>query len=63
MNIEHTITGWTVVSDIIENTMVTRKYQGYSDEECKEMFLSEFTKNREYSTKREAKAFGYDPGE
>ena len=44
MNIEHTITGWTVVSDIIENTMVTRKYQGYSDEECKEMFLSEFTK-------------------
>jgi len=44
MLIEHTDTGWTVISETRkdEGRLVTKKYMGFSDEEAKERFRKEY---------------------
>lgn len=44
MLVEHTDTGWTVISEMRgdEGRLVTKKYLGFSDEEAKRLFRKEY---------------------
>ena len=48
MTIEHTIQGYTVITDIIDDQYITRKYMDYTLEECKDMFRAEFNLDDDY---------------
>lgn len=38
MNIEHTLTGVTIVSDIIDGQRIKHRYLGYTDAQAKKEF-------------------------
>jgi len=48
MFIEHTIQGFTIISDIIDGYRVTRKYMDYSESDAKAMFRAEFNLDDDY---------------
>ena len=48
MTIEHTMQGYIVITDIIDDQYITRKYMDYSTDEAKEIFRNEFNLANDY---------------
>tara|TARA_R110002020_G_scaffold172775_2_gene363226 strand:+ start:612 stop:803 length:192 start_codon:yes stop_codon:yes gene_type:complete len=47
MTIEHTIQGFIVITDIIDDQFIQRKYMDYTISEAKDLFRNEFDLNDE----------------
>ena len=48
MTIEHTMQGYIVITDIIDDQYITRKYMDYYTDEAKEIFRNEFNLADDY---------------
>lgn len=48
MTIEHTIQGFIVITDIIDDLFIQRKYMDYTASEAKALFRNEFNLDDDY---------------